>query len=44
MPNSKKEKVNKNPGCTAVILHRSKTLVSMLSFVNKLAESLEQST
>lgn len=41
---SKKEKGSKNPGCTAIILHRSKTLVPTLSFVNTLAEPAEQST
>lgn len=41
IPNSKKEKESKNPGCTAVILHRIKTLGSMLSFVNKAAECSE---
>lgn len=39
IPNSKEEKVDKNPGCTVIILHRIKTLGSMLSFVNKVAES-----
>lgn len=39
IPNSKKEKVDKNPGCTAIILHRIKSLDSMLSFVNEVAES-----
>lgn len=43
IPNSKKEKENKNPGCTAIILHRIKTLGSMVSFVNKAAECSEQS-
>lgn len=33
IPNSKK--VNRNPGCTAIILHRITTLSSMPLFVHK---------
>lgn len=42
IPNSKKEKVNKNPGCTAIILHGLTILGSMLSFVNEVAEFSKQ--
>lgn len=40
IPNSKK--VNRNPGCTAIILHRITTLGSMPLFVHKVAPSSGQ--
>lgn len=44
IPNSKKEKIKADSGCTAIILHRIRTLGSTLSLVNKVAESSKQRT
>lgn len=44
IPNSTRKRVNKKPGCAAVIFRRVKTLGPTLPLVNGVAESSEQST